>query len=148
MFPIFDMIMGLGGLVVPPMFNFIKKKFIKTENDTPERTIGDLATTSPEALPGYVEALAALNTSKIGFFNRDVIGDPSQWVVNLRAAIRPLGVVLSFIILGGMATLALTGDYSLFNADVTVVDEILTGIRGSCELMISSWFGARITLKG
>uniref|UniRef100_A0A6M3LTU9 Uncharacterized protein n=1 Tax=viral metagenome TaxID=1070528 RepID=A0A6M3LTU9_9ZZZZ len=147
MFPIFDIIMGIGGLIVPPVFDFIKKKFVKSENDTPERTIGTLATTKPEVLPDYVRAVAELNNSNVAFFNRDVIGNPSQWVVDIRAAIRPIGVILAFITLGYLVYMSLTSTFN-FQVDVTVVDEILTGVRGTCELMITSWFGTRISIKG
>jgi len=142
-----DIIASIGGLIIPPAFNFIKKKFIKSENDTPERTIGDLATTKPEVVPAYVQALSTLLDAKVKFFNRDVIGSPSQWVVNLRAAIRPIGVILSFFVLGGMVYLALTGSYSRFDAVPEVLDEMLTGIRLSCEVMITSWFGSRFTIS-
>ena len=127
-----DVVVGLGGLIIPPAFDFIKKKFVKESNDTPERTIGTLATTKPEALEGYIKALAELKDSAVKFFNRDVIGSPSQWVVNLRASIRPIGVIISFGILACIAGELMT------NVD---------GIRISCECIITSWFGSRITLK-
>ena len=121
----------MGSLIVPPAFDFIKKKFVKESNDTPERTIGTLATTKPEALEGYIKALAELKDSAVKFFNRDVIGSPSQWVVDLRAAIRPLGVIISFGILCCIA-----GD----------IMSKVEGIRLSCECIITSWFGSRITI--
>jgi len=133
---ILDIIASIGGLIIPPAFNFIKKKFIKSENDTPERTIGDLATTKPEVVPDYVQALSTLLDAKVKFFNRDVIGSPSQWVVDLRAAIRPCGVVMAFIILG----------YMVCEQGVAVTDT-WTGIRLSCETMITSWFGSRFTIS-
>jgi len=144
---IFDLIASLAGLVIPPLFSLAKKKFIKSENDTPERTIGDLATTNPEVIPGYVSALATWLDAQVKFFNRDVIGTPAQWVVNLRAAIRPVGVILSFVILGGMVYLTLTGGFSHFDVVPEVLDEMLTGVRLSCEVMITSWFGSRFTIS-
>ena len=134
-----DIIASIGGLIIPPAFNFIKKKFIKSENDTPERTIGDLATTSPETVPAYVQALSTLLDAKVKFFNRDVIGSPSQWVVNLRAAIRPIGVIMSFVLLGYMVYEAQWGLGSM--------NETWTGVRLSCECMITSWFGSRFTIS-
>lgn len=136
---ILDIIASIGGLIIPPAFNFIKKKFIKSENDTPERTIGDLATTKPEVVPDYVQALSVLLDAKVKFFNRDVIGSPSQWVVDLRAAIRPCGVVMSFVLLG----------YMVYEAqwDLGSVNETWTGVRLSCETMITSWFGSRFTIS-
>jgi len=136
---ILDIIASIGGLIIPPAFNFIKKKFIKSENDTPERTIGDLATTKPEAVGGYVEALANLQDAKTRFFNRDVIGSASQWVVDLRAAIRPAGVIMAFVILGYMVYEAQTA--------TEIATSTWIGIRLSCETMISSWFGNRFTIS-
>jgi len=129
-----DIIASIGGLIIPPAFNFIKKKFIKSENDTPERTIGDLATTKPEVVPDYVQALSTLLDAKVRFFNRDVIGSPSQWVVNLRAAIRPAGVILAFAILG----------YMVITSPMETASVL--GVRASCEVMVSSWFGDRLTI--
>jgi hypothetical protein len=136
-----DLIVSLGGLLIAPAFDFIKKKFIKSENDTPERTIGTLATTKPEAVEGYIKGYAELLKAKVDFFNRDVIGTPSQWVVNIRAVIRPVGVCLSFIILITIAILTLLGRMDIESATIL-------GIRLSCEAMISSWFGDRISLSG
>ena len=132
MFPIIDLIAAVGGLIVPPAFDFIKKKFVKASNDTPERTMGSLATTKPEVLPDYVKALATYSDAKVKFFNRDVIGQASQWVVDLRASIRPIGVIASFVIL------------------IAIAGEVITdieGVRLSCEVVISSWFGSRISLS-
>ena len=136
---ILDLIASIGGLIIPPAFNFIKKKFIKSENDTPERTIGDLATTKPEVVAGYVDALANLSDSKVRFFNRDVIGSASQWVVDLRAAIRPIGVILAFVLLGYMVYQAQTA--------TELASTTWIGVRLSCETMISSWFGNRFTIS-
>ena len=129
-----DIIASVGGLIVPPVFNFIKKKFIKSENDTPERTIGDLATTNPEVVPNYVAALSTLFDSKVKFFNRDVIGSPSQWVVDTRAVIRPAGVIAAFFILG----------YMVITSPIETASVL--GVRASCEVMVSSWFGDRLTI--
>jgi hypothetical protein len=137
-----DLIASLGGLIIPPVFDFIKKKFIKSENDTPERTLGTLATTSPNVLAGYTEALAKLMDSKVRYFNRDVIGQPSQWIVNLRAAIRPLTVVISLVVLVALVVFAYK------EITLTTMDEkMLLGIRLSCESNVSSWLGSRFTIK-
>ncbi len=138
MFPLIDAGISLAGLVIPPLFDFIKKKFIKAENDTPERTIGNLATAAPEHLPGYTKALADYQDALTRYFNRDVIGTASRWVVNLRAAIRPLGVICAFGMLAWLVYLTIHGNG---------VGEHLTGIRLSCEAMISSWFGHRISIS-
>ena len=143
MFPLVDIIASVGGLIFPPAFDFLKKRYIKSENDTPERTMGSLAMTKPEVLPEYVKALAVLKDSEVKFFNRDVIGAASQWVVDLRASIRPIGVGCAFAILVWIAYLSVTKHIDNSGLDVAT----LTGIRVSCEVIISSWFGDRITLK-
>ncbi len=133
-----DAIVALAGLVIPPVTDFIKKKFLKKEQDTPEATLSTLATTKPEVMPEYLKAQAGLMDAMTRFFNRDVCGTPSQRVVDLRAAIRPLGVVLSFIILAVIAVLHGTNTADISGA---------AGVRYSCELVISSWFGDRIATK-
>lgn len=144
-----DLIAAIGGLIIPPAFDFIKKKFIKTENDTPERTIGSLATTKPDVLPEYVKSLADLKDSEVRFFNRDVVGTPSQWVVDLRSAIRPMGVVLAFMLLSGIVFLMFYGEGKLGQSPFggEVLSDTLAGVRVSCEAIISSWFGDRIRIS-
>lgn len=139
-----DLAVTLGGIIIPPAFDFIKKKFVKSENDTPERTIGALATTKPEAVAGYVLALSDLKRADVEYFNRDVIGIPSQLVVNLRAAIRPVGVCVALGILGTMVVLAMMGN--LAEVVSTAGEETIIGVRLSCEGMVSSWFGNRISI--
>lgn len=124
-----DAIMAIGGLVAPPVFDFIKKKFIQTESDTPERTMGTLATTKPEALEGYVTGMAKLLGARVQFFNRDVIGSPSQWVVDLRACIRPITVV-SCLLMMALAWL------EIMNPEPTA--------RYFAEVSITSWMGSRL----
>lgn len=126
---ILDLVATIGGLVLPPAFDFIKKKFIKEENDTPERTIGSLAATKPEVLPDYVNSLATWYKAQVEWFNRDVLGTPSQWIIDLRAAIRPVTVVGCLIILA----LSIEG--------VVALQE---GVRLFCEASVSSWMGARL----
>ena len=134
MFPIIDLIATLGGLVAAPAYDFIKKKFLTPEIDTPEATIGTLATTKPEALGEYINALVAHIKAKIDYFNRDVIGSPSQWVVDTRAVIRPAGVIAAFFILG----------YMVITSPIETASVL--GVRASCEVMVSSWFGDRLTI--
>lgn len=129
MFPLIDAVVSLGGLLLPPVFDFVKKKFIKTENDTPERTLGNLATTKPEVLAPYTEALAKLNDSQVSFFNRDVVGTPSLWVVNLRASIRPIVVVVGLVML-------ITEQFYQLPID--------SGSRLFLEAVVSSWMGSRL----
>lgn len=127
-----DLAVSLGSLIVAPAFDFIKKKFLKPEEDTPERTMSTLATTKPEILPGYVKAQSELMEAQAKFFNRDVIGVPSQWVIDLRASIRPLVVALSF-------TLFFLNGFEWFTLD--------KGIMLFCESAISSWMGSRLVKK-
>jgi len=132
MFPILDLVATIGGLIIPPAVDFVKKKFLKPEQETPEATLSTLATTSPEVMPGYLQAITGYIDAKVRFFNRDVVGTASQWVIDLRAAIRPCGVIIAFAILtfSGQDFLALND-----------------GVRLSCEAVISSWFGDRIVAR-
>ena len=130
--PIIDIIATLGGLIIPPAVDFIKKKFIAGEADTPERTAANLATTKPEVLPQFMGAITSLKEVDIKYFNRDVIGTPSQWIVDLRAAIRPLVVCFAFACLGAEA------------AGLLALNE---GTRITFEVLAASWFGSRITLR-
>lgn len=127
-----DAAVSLGGLVAPPLFDFLKKKFVKAENDTPERTIGSLAVTKPEVLPDYIRALGEWSKAKVEWFNRDVIGAPSQWIVDLRAAIRPVTVVACLLILG----------MAYFNSLA-----LEPGIRLFCEASVASWMGSRLVQR-
>ncbi len=129
--PILDAIVTVGSLIAPPAFDFLKKKFVKESNDTPERTMGTLAMTKPEVLVPYVEALAKHMGAKVQFFNRDVIGEPSQWIVNLRAGIRPITVIASLALLAS----------SLWLPEFFKLDP---GIRLFCESTVSSWMGSRL----
>jgi len=144
MLPILDVITVLGGLIVPPAYDFIKKKFVKEENDTPERTIGALATTNPETVPAYVESLCKFFDAQGRYFNRDVIGEVSLWIRNFRASIRPIAVVSSLCILGIMAISVLFYSYTPPTKEAS---ELLMGIRISCEGISSSWMGSRLALK-
>ena len=128
-----DAILALSGLVLPPIFDFVKKKFIKTENDSPERTIGSLAVTKPEILPAYVEALAKTMAEKTKWFNRDVIdGKISPWVANWRAAIRPALVTMAIV----HWTIAIVWGISIEPA-----------LRATEILLVSEWCGERLTMK-
>lgn len=125
-----DAILAIAGLIVPPVANFINQKFLKKEADTTEATVNTIATTNPEQVGPYLTAMSGWYDTLTKWFNRDVIGAPSQWVVDLRAAIRPVAVVLSILIIAvdGMAT---------FGLEETT--------RGALLMNISSWFGDRMT---
>ena len=124
-----NIIASLAGLVVPPAFDFIKKKFLKPKVDSPEATLSTLATTKPDVLDKFVLANVELLKAKKDFFNRDVIGVPNKWVIDLRAAIRPCFVILS---LGAR----ICGWVYHWN-----IDEAFTSLMDLC---ISSWFGSRL----
>lgn len=85
------------GFIVPPVFDFIKKKFISPKKETPEATLNNLATTKPEIIPAYIEALCKLFVAKKDFFNRDIVGEVSLWTRDLRAAIRPAFVIFTLV---------------------------------------------------
>lgn len=133
-----DALITLAGLVIPPGVDFIKKKFLKPSTDTPEATMSSLATTSPDVLPEYLRAVVEHLKAKIEWFNRDVIGAPSQWIVDLRAAIRPLTVVV------GLFALIFSG-VQLWQFAVPQLDP---GTRIFFEGVISSWFGSRMSREG
>lgn len=137
-----DAIIALVGLLAPPAIDFAKKLFLKPDKDTPEATMSALATTKPEALASYVEAMSKYLKTQIESFNRDIAGTPSQWVVDMRSAIRPIGTIASLIILSVMGYLAVAG----YKIDPSMKDTI-DGVRYTCEGIASSWFGSRITLS-
>ena len=127
-----DLVASIGGLVISPIYDFVKKKFIPGAADTPEATIGSLAVTKPEAVQGYVDALIKMKEAEIKWFNRDVVGAISIWVSNLRAAIRPITVCVSLL--------------CLFLDGFGAID-LSTGARVTFELCTTSWMGSRMTLK-
>ena len=120
----------LGGMVLPPIVDFVRKKFIPASNDTPERTMGTLATTKPEVLAPYVSSLALYLDAQTKYFNRDVVGTPSTWVINLRAAIRPIAVIASFVIIG---------------LDLLKQLQLDPASRAGLFTVIGNWLGSRIT---
>ena len=134
-----DLIASLGGLIVPPAFDLIKKIFVKKGKDTPEATMSSLATTKPEILPDYLAAVVNHLEAKIKWFNRDVIGVPAQWVVDLRASIRPVTVILGLI-----AFIIVPAMFKIFGTDF-VID---SGTRYFFETVIASWFGSRLSKDG
>ncbi len=128
-----DLLSSIGGALISPVYDFIKKKFIGGAKDTPESTLGTLAATKPEVITPYIEALVKLKQQDIVYFNRDVVGSISVFVSDLRAAIRPITVIISlaFLFLDGLAVINLE-----------------TGARCTFELCVTSWMGDRFTLKG
>lgn len=131
---IIDAVVTLAGLALPPVIDFVRKKWIPAENDTPERTMGSLATTKPEVLPQFVEALSKYSEAQVKWFNRDVIGSPSQIIVDIRAAIRPMVIVVGLIHL----TLA-----AFYPVEFIITDNT----RLFYEAVIASWFGSRLVQR-
>lgn len=128
---IIEIIATLGGMALPPAMDFLKKKFLKPSSDTPEATMSALATTNPEVLPQYMMAMAGWLESQTKYFNRDVVGTPSVWVIDLRAAIRPIGTILCVV--------ALVAD------TIPGLAPLDQGTRCGMFAIVGNWFGARIT---
>lgn len=115
----------IGNVIIPPLFSLIKSIFkIK---DNPEDTLSTLATTKPDILPNYVKAQADYLEAETKFFQRDISGIPSQWVIDLRAFIRPLAVIFSFMLLFS----------SLFYEISSPVLILINGVIGN-------WLGTKI----
>jgi len=136
-----EAILALVGLIAPPAFDFIKKKFLKPSADTPEATMATLATTKPEVMKDYLVGQAGLLDAKTKYFNRDVAGTPSQWVVDMRASIRPIGVIVAIMVLASMGYIALVGQYQ----PKPEVATTLAAVRAFCILIVTSWFGDRLS---
>lgn len=124
---IIDAIVSAIGFLTPVVSDFIKKKFLK--NESPEATISSLALTKPECLDKFVTARTAYLNSEVKYFNEDVVGNPSKWVVDLRAAIRPLFVIISLLYIGLICKYGWTVDPSF---------------RMVMDYSINSWFGHRL----
>ena len=123
-----DIISSLAGFVLPPVYDFIKKKFLSPKVDTPEATLSALATTKPEIMPQYVEAQSRLIEAKVKFFNRDVVGEISKWVRNLRSIIRPLFVIYTIL-------------YTIMATKYGWTTD--TYIKTIMEINATSWFSSR-----
>lgn len=133
MFPgLLETITTIGGLVFPPVIDLVRKKILGREDDTPEATLATLATTKPEVIPQYVEALAKLEQARTANFQRDIVGNTSHWVTDLRAAIRPGITVLALIAL-------VVGYFGHFALD--------EGTRATLCFIVSSWFGTSSTFQ-
>jgi hypothetical protein len=123
---------AVAGMIIPPAFDFIKKKFLPAGTDTPEATLSTLATTNPEVMVKYVDAQTKQMEAQIKYFNRDVVGEPHQWVVSLRAAIRPVVTAMCC----GVAIADST--YSF------VMGTPPTGAAIPAWTLVGSWFGSRL----
>lgn len=128
-----EAIMAIGGLILPPIVDFIKGKFLKGSGD-PVDTMATLATTKPDQLAPYIDAYSKYIIAETAFYNRDIANGTKigEWVCNLRAAIRPIGVIICFALLG---------------LDAIYGFDLSEGVRGTLEMVIGTWFGTRITSK-
>lgn len=126
-----SLITTFGSVIIPPLFSLVKGIFGKGKTESPEETISNLATTKPDAVAPYVEALSKYLTSQTQFFNRDVAGIPSAWVVNLRACIRPISVIIAFVILF----------MQVFKFAQTPNPVVIT-----CQVVIGNWIGTKIEI--
>lgn len=128
---VIELISCIGGMVFPPVMDFVKKKFLKPASDTPEATMSSLATTKPEVLADYTNAMASWLEAQTKFFNRDVVGTPSTWVIDVRAAIRPIGTILCIM--------ALVAD------TIPGLSALDQGTRCGMLVIVGNWFGTRIS---
>jgi len=121
----------IAGFVLPPAMKLIGRKM--SQGKTEQDTASSIALEHPEVLPSYISAMSELWKAKAEFFNRDVVpgATPSLWVVNLRAAIRPMGVLAAIIILAATGL----GFYSIDQQTATCL-----------QFVISTWFGTRVTV--
>lgn len=122
------LISNLAGLIIPPTFQILKQKICPGVN-SPQATLSNLAANDPEVLPKYIDAQAKLLASNVQYFNRDVVGEVSLWVRNLRASIRPLYIVFGITYFLLVTFFALKG---------------IPAIVYSVEITTSSWFGTKI----
>lgn len=129
---LFGPIGAIAGMVIPPAFDFVKKKFLPADADTPEATLSTLATTNPEVMVQYVEAQTKQMDSKVKYFNRDVVGEPHRWVISLRAAIRPVVTAFCCCIAGGDAIYA------------AVMNQPPNPAATPAWVLVGNWFGTRI----
>jgi len=88
-----DGLLSLVSFIVPPLFNFINRKFVPSSDE--DSTLSILATTKPEVLAPYIDAYAKLIESKTEYANRDIVGTPSKWLINLRGSIIPICVLIA-----------------------------------------------------
>lgn len=128
-----EAIVTLGSMLLPPAVDFLKKKFLKPSSDSPEATMSALATTNPEALGTYVNAMSSYLQAQTTFFNRDVVGVPSTWVVDVRAAIRPIATIICI--------LALIAD------TIPGLSALDPGTRIGMLAIVSNWFGSKLVAE-
>ena len=121
-----DIIASVAGFALPAIVDLTKSIFgIKSSQ---EGTLSTLATTNPEVMPQYIDALARLKDAETKWFQRDVTGELSKWILNFRGFIRPFGTAFSFA--------ALTLNHS-------VQLNLTPGTEASFCFVLGNWFGSR-----
>lgn len=128
---ILDFASSLTGMIIPPVFDFVKKKYINVEREESiEATFNNLALSKPEFVDKYIGAYANLLDAKSRYFNRDVIGTPSLWIVNLRASITPIIVIFCL---------------TLLFLEMSPFFHFRPELQRFIEFVISIWFGTRLS---
>lgn len=130
-----EAITAIVGTVLPMTTKLIRSIFGKKTNQSPQDALDDVALSKPEILPAYVEALSKQVEAQTAWFNRDVSGDLSQWVRDLRSAIRPSVVACSFILLG------IEGLFMIFTGRQMLNE----ATRAACTGFIGTWMGDRVS---
>ena len=126
-----DAVVTLISLFGPKVLDIVKGIFNK--KNSPEQTINTLAVTNPEALTGYINALAGLTTARASAFNMDVSGTIPVWLSAWRGSIRPAVVTFAFFHIA----------YLTIFLGATGIDAIPQWWRVIYEIAIGSWFGDR-----
>jgi hypothetical protein len=121
------LITTLAGLIIPPAFHVLKQK-ICPNADTPTAVLGTLATTKPEAMSNYIDSLSKLLHAQVAYYNRDVVGEVSLWVRNLRASIRPFYIIFGVCYFLIVTLFSVKGDQAIIF---------------SIEATTSTWFGCQ-----
>jgi hypothetical protein len=124
---------ALIGVLAPAAVDIFKTKVLGMEPQGAKDVLGSLAKSNPDKMADFVKAQADLMDAETRTFNRDVIGIPSGWVVDIRAAIRPVVTVASIIMLA---------------AEMLPFGFVLDpGTRATLCLIVSYWFGSRVATK-
>lgn len=132
--PITTILTTLGSMVLPPLLEIVKAKALGTRD--PVQMLSSLAVNEKTAqvIPSLIENWRSLietqSQLQVKMFNVDVIGQPSQWVVDLRASIRPVTVIISLLLF-------------IISPFITVPDYV----QQACAGFIGFWFGNRMVEK-
>ncbi len=127
-----DILSAIVGAVIPQAAALLS--LFGRKNATPEKVMGQLATSKPEVLPQYIEALGSFWTAQAKWFNRDMIvgGQYPAWLLVLRGGIRPAVVIVSILALvaegaGLIKSDATTRAFWTFNVGAWIGDRTKVG---------------------